>query len=88
MITKEQEKELFSLRTDVNDKNIRIKEIIKQELCNSPQLIHILETPDMNENAPEEYIGKSILPFVRIPDIQYQVNNYICFQVDLLEDSP
>lgn len=42
----------------------------------------------MNENAPEEYIGKSILPFVRIPDIQYQVNNYICFQVDLLEDSP
>lgn len=88
MITKEQEQALFSLRTDVNDQNIRIKEIIKSELCKSPELIHILDTPDMNENVPEEYIGKSILPYVRIPEIQYQVNNYICYQVDLIEDSP
>lgn len=88
MITKEQEKELFALRSNVNDNNIRIKEIVKKELCNSSELIHILETPDLDEDVPEDYIGKSILPFVRIPDIQYQVNNYVCFQVDLIEDSP
>lgn len=49
-------------------------------------LIHILETPGLNEDCPEEYIGKSILPAVLIPDIQYEVKNQICFQVDLIED--
>lgn len=88
MITKEQEEKLFALRTGVDDSNIRIKEVIKQTLCESPELIHILETPDLDEDSPEEYIGKSILPFVRIPEIQYQVNNYICFQVDTIEDHP
>lgn len=88
MITKEQEDMLFALRTGVDDDNIRIKEIIKQELCASQELIHILETPDLDEDVPEDYIGKSILPFVRIPEIQYQVNNYVCFQVDLIEDHP
>ena len=38
-------------------------------------LIHILETPGLNEDCPEEYIGKSILPAVLIPDIQYEVKN-------------
>ena len=87
MITEEQKKELFALRDNVNDDNIRIKEIIKEKLYNSPQIINVLETPDLDEDAPAEYIGISILPFVRIPDIQYQVKNYICFQVDLIEDS-
>ena len=86
MITKEQESNLFALRTGIDDNNIRIKEIIKQKLCDSPELIHILETPDLDEDIPEDYIGKSILPYVRLPEIQYQVNNYICFQVDLIED--
>ena len=87
MMTKEQEAELFALRENVNDENIRIKEIIKEQLYNSPEIIHVLETPDLDEDAPAEYVGVSILPFVRIPDIQYQVKNYICFQVDLIEDS-
>jgi hypothetical protein len=88
LITKEQESRLFALRTGVDDDNIRIKEIIKQKLCESQELIHILETPDLDEDTPEDYVGKSILPFVRLPEIQYEVNNYICFQVDLIEDHP
>lgn len=88
MITKKQEAELFALRTGVDDPNIRIKELIKEKLCESQELIHILETPDLDEDSPEDYIGKSILPFVRLPEIQYQVNNYVCFQVDTIEDHP
>ena len=34
MMTKEQEAKLFALRENVNDENIRIKEIIKEELYN------------------------------------------------------
>ena len=70
MITVEEEKKLFDLRKNVNDDNIRIKEIITSNM-----LIHILETPGLNEDCPEEYIGKSILPAVLIPDIQYEVKN-------------
>lgn len=75
MITVEEEKKLFDLRKNVNDDNIRIKEIIKEKIITSNMLIHILETPGLNEDCPEEYIGKSILPAVLIPDIQYEVKN-------------
>lgn len=54
MMTKEQEAELFALRENVNDETIRIKEAIKEKLYHSPQIIHCLETPDLDEAAPAE----------------------------------
>ena len=54
MITKEQEERLFALKAGADDMNIRIKEIIKEKLCAAPELIHVLDTPNMDEDVPED----------------------------------
>lgn len=82
MMTEDQEKELYALRQNTDSDNIKIKEVIKQVLVNDPRIIHLLNNPNLDEECPDDYLYVNILPYIRIPDTQYEVKHFICFSTD------
>ena len=87
MMTPEQIESIKALKDEKNciDDNIRYKEIIKSVLKNDARIIHVLNNPDLNEEAPDDYIGINIKSQILIPEINYQTKNFICFKTDIDE---
>lgn len=85
-LTKEELAELRAFKTVADDDNIRYKEIIKDMLINDRRIIHVLDNPSLNEDCPDEYIGKNILGHYRIPGTIAGVSNYICIETNASAD--
>ena len=68
-----------------DDDNIRIKNIIKEKLYNDKRIIHVLNNKTLDEDMPDEYIGKNIFDFYLIPGVITDVENYICFETKVRE---
>lgn len=79
--TKEDEKALLSYKTLLDSDDIRIKEIIKKVLLNNKDIIHVLNNENLNEEEPDSYFGKNILPYYIISPTQTDSSNFICFEV-------
>lgn len=62
-----------------DDDNIRFKEIVKKRLCRNPEIIHAIHNIELSEEAPDEYIGVSILPYLILPQVQDIPRTYLCF---------
>ena len=58
------------------------KRIIESVLCNDPDIIELLDNPNLDPNTPDEYLYENIYPFVRIPGIQDESKNFICYSID------
>ena len=87
MMTEDQERELLSFRSNPDSDNIKIKEVIKRVLINDARIIHLLNNPDLDEDCPDDYLYVNILPYIRIPDTQFQVKHFICFSTDFTDVS-
>lgn len=80
-----------------DDQNIRIKELIKDNLLKCPELLYALHNPsyedelfDDDGNLLEDgdwsnYFGDNIRPYVFFPETQTEVKNFLCFKVDYSE---
>ena len=80
-----------------DDQNIRIKELIKENLLKCPELLYALhntayedELFDDNGNLLKDgdwsvYFGDNIRPYIFFPETQTEVKNYLCFKVDYTE---
>lgn len=79
MLTKEELSEIRNLKTVADNDNIRLKELVKKRLYQNKYIIHFLNNPDLDENAPDEYIGVNILPYIIVPETQTTPRNYICY---------
>ena len=55
------------------------KRIIETVLCNDPDIIEIIDNPELDPNAPDEYLYNNIYPFVRIPGTQDVSKTFICY---------
>ena len=58
------------------------KRIIETVLCNDPDIIEIIDNPELDPNAPDEYLYNNIYPFVRIPGTQDVSKTFICYSID------
>ena len=62
------------------DDNCRFKEIIKQRLLNNRAIIDFLNSPNLDEDCPDDYFGVVIKPEYMIPQTQSEYKNFICFE--------
>lgn len=69
----------------VNDDIIEMKRLIKQTLISDPDILEALHA-DIDIDSPDEFLDSNIYAFIRIPQTQDNVRNFICFTVDDIED--
>lgn len=70
----------------VNDDIIEMKRLIKQKLIADPDILEVLNNPDIDIDSPDEFLDNNIYGFIRIPKTQDTVRNFICFTVDDIEE--
>ena len=71
----------------VNDDIVEIKRLIKQKLIADTDILEALNNPDIPLDSPDEFLDVNIFGFIRIPQTQDAVRNFICFTVDDIEAS-
>lgn len=64
------------------------KRKIEQILYSDPDIIEILDNPELDPTCPEDYVNNNIFGFLRIPGTQDVSKNFITFTVDDIELSP
>ena len=72
---------------NIDDDIVRKKRVIGEMLYNDPDIIEVLDNPELDPNCPEEYYYQNIYPFIRIPGTQDTSRNYITFMLDDMEPS-
>lgn len=73
---------------NVDDDIVRKKRKIEQILYSDPDIIEILDNPDLDPSCPEDYVNTNIFGFLRIPGTQDVSKNFITFTVDDRELTP
>lgn len=71
----------------VQDDIIEMKRLIKQKLIGDPDILEALHDPDIDMDSPDEFLDSHIYGFIRVPQTQDKVRNFICFTVDDIEDN-
>ena len=71
----------------VNDDIVEMKRLIKQKLIADMDILEALNNPDIPLDSPDEFLDVNIFGFIRIPQTQDTVRNFICFTVDDIEPS-
>lgn len=67
---------------NIDDDIIRKKRIIGKILYSDPDIIEVLDNKDLDPTCPEEYMYRSIFPFIRVPGIQDESKSFITFMLD------
>ncbi len=70
----------------VNDDIVEMKRLIKQKLIADQDILEALNNTDIPLDSPDEFLDTNIFGFIRIPQTQDTVKNFICFTVDDVED--
>ena len=70
----------------VDDDIISIKRLIKQKLIADTDILEALNNKDIDIDSPDEFLDTNIFGFIRIPQTQDTVRNFICFTVDDIEE--
>lgn len=73
---------------NIDDDIIRKKRIIEQALYSDPDIVEVLDAPDIDPSCPEDLLYRSIYPFIRIPGTQDTSKNYITFSISDMGLSP
>ena len=73
---------------NIDDDIIRKKRKIEQILYSDPDIIEILDNPELDPTCPEDYVNVNIFGFLRIPGTQDVSKTFITFTVDDRELSP
>ena len=66
----------------IDDDIIRKKRIIGGMLYNDPDIIEVLDNPDIDPTCPDEAMYKNIYPFIRVPGVQDVSRSYITYMLD------
>ncbi len=74
---------------DTDDTVYYFKQLILKELFKDKDLLEVLNNTQLEEMGavPEDYHNVNIFSFLKIPDTQSVVKNFICFDVDVTEPS-
>lgn len=72
---------------NIDDDIVYKKRIIGQMLYSDPDIIEVLDNPELDPSCPDEYLYQNIYPFIRIPGTQDVSRNYITFMLDDMESA-
>ena len=72
---------------NIDDDIIRKKRIIGQMLYSDPDIIEVLDNPELDPSCPEDALYVNIYPFIRIPGTQDMSKSYITFMLDDMDKS-
>lgn len=72
----------------IDDDTIRKKRIIERVLYSDPDIVEVINDPDIDTSCPEELIYSSIYPFIRIPGVQDKSKNFITFSISNIGNVP
>ena len=72
---------------NIDDDIVRKKRLIGEMLYNDPDIIEVLDNPELDPSCPEEYYYTNIFPFIRIPGTQDVSKSFITFMLDDMEPS-
>lgn len=70
---------------NIDDDIGRIKRQIKQTLIADTDILEALHNPNIID-SPDDFLDNNIFGFIRIPNTQDTVRNFICITVDDIED--
>lgn len=70
---------------NISDDISIMKRQIKQKLIDDPDILEALHS-EIDIDSPDEFLDTHIFGFLRIPDTQDTVRNFICISVDDIED--
>jgi hypothetical protein len=71
---------------NIEDDISKMKRQIKQTLIADTDILEVLHNPDIDIDSPDEFLDTNIFGFIRIPNTQDTVRNFICFTVDDIEE--
>lgn len=71
---------------NINDDISSMKRQIKQKLIADTDILEALNNPEISLDSPDEFLDHNIFGFIRIPDTQDTVRNFICVTVDDIEE--
>ena len=68
MITPEELRELKDFKINIDNDEIRFKEIIKRKLLANKKILYVLSDKKLEETGaePDEYFGRNIIPYYMI----------------------
>lgn len=72
---------------NIDDDIVRKKRIIGHMLYSDPDIIEVLDNPELDPSCPEEYMYTNIYPFIRIPGTQDTSRSYITFMLDDMDSA-
>lgn len=72
---------------EIDDDIIRKKRLIGKILYSDPDIIEVLDNPDIDRSCPEDALYTNIFPFIRIPGTKDVSKSYITFMLDDMEKS-
>lgn len=87
-MTPEREKIIFDDFKNAGDDIPYCKRLILQEIYKDPDIFEVLNNTELIKAgaAPEDYYNKNIFSRLKIPDSQSEVKNFICFEVNDVEE--
>lgn len=71
---------------NINDDIGSMKRKIKRKLISDTDILVALHNTDLKEESPDDYLDVNIFGFLRIPQTQDTVRNFICVTIDDIED--
>jgi hypothetical protein len=71
---------------NINDDIGSMKRQIKQKLIDDTDILETLNNPKIDLDSPDEFLDTHIFGFIRIPNTQDTVRNFICVTIDDIED--
>lgn len=72
---------------NIDDDIVRKKRIIGEMLYSDPDIIEVLDNPELDASCPDEYLYQNIFPFIRIPGTQDVSKSFITFMLDDMESA-
>jgi hypothetical protein len=72
---------------NVKDDIVEMKRLIKQTLIDDEDILEALHNTEIEIDSPDEFLDRNIFGFIRIPQTQDKVRNFICFTVDDIEEN-
>ena len=58
------------------------KRIIETVLYNDPDIVELIDNPNIDPECPEDLVYENLFPFIKVPGTQDESKNFICYEVD------
>lgn len=71
----------------IDDDIVFKKRLIGEMLYSDPDIIEVLENPDIDKSCPDEVMYNNIYPFIRVPGTQDVSKSFITYMLDDMETS-